>query len=116
MHPLGTAPRPASPPTSAVQADQGPPTPTGVPPGLVTDPAAFAGQGRLVFSYQGGTYLIDGQRRMLEALPGGSVLSPDGQWVAWRVAGEGGWQALGGRPGKGGPAQATGLAPGPFVR
>ncbi len=114
-HPLGTDPRPASPSTSALQAAQGPPTPTNLPPGLVADPAAFAGQGRLVFTYQGGTYLIDGQRRTLEALPGGSVLSPDGQWVAWQVPDEGGSQ-LWVRPlGNGGPAQLTGLPPGKFA-
>src|SRR2546425_5369472 len=111
-HPLGAAPRPASPSTSTVQADQGPPTPTGLPPGLVADPAAFAGQGRLVFSYQCETYLIDGLRRMLEALPGGSVLSPDGQWVAWRVPDEGGAQLWGRRPRDGGAAPLTRLAPG----
>src|SRR2546427_7221004 len=114
-HPLGAAPRPASPSTSTVQADQGPPTPTGLPPGLVADPAAFAGQGRLVFSYQGETYLIDGQRRTLEALPGGSVLSPDGQWVAWQGPDEAGSQ-LWVRPlGNGRPAELTGLPPGTFA-
>ena len=114
-HPLGTDPRLASPPTSALQAAQGPPTPPDLPPGLVADPAAFAGQGRLVFSYQGRTYLIDGLRRMLEALPGGSVLSPDGQWVAWRVPNEGGSQLWVRRLGNGGPAQLTGLPPGKFA-
>ncbi|HEX9236052.1 MAG TPA: hypothetical protein VF972_07210, partial [Actinomycetota bacterium] len=111
-HPLGTDPSPS---ISALQAAQGPPTPTNLPPGLVADPAAFAGQGRLVFSYQGGTYLIDGQRRTLEALPGGSVLSPDGQWVAWRVPNEGGSQLWVRRLGNGGPAQLTGLPPGKFA-
>src|SRR5207244_8889446 len=36
-HPLGTDPRLASPPTSALQAAQGPPTPPDLPPGLVAD-------------------------------------------------------------------------------
>jgi len=81
----------------------------------VADPAAFAGQGRLAFAYQAKTYLIDGQRQTLEALPDGATWSADGRWLAWGVPDEGGSQ-LWVRPlGTDGPNQLTGLPPGKFT-
>ncbi len=103
------------PPSTTAPAAPASPTLASLPPGLVADPAAFAGQGRLAFAYQGGSYLIDGQRQTLEALPGGSVMSPDGRWLAWSVPDEGGSQ-LWVRPlGTDGPNQLTGLPPGRFT-
>lgn len=73
--------------TSAIGTAHGRSAPSGTSPAPLVGVAAFRGQGQLAFLWSGRSYLLDGDRGALHALPGTAATAPtwsaDGRWLAY---------------------------------